>query len=311
LDQATTALIAASIESIEKVGPYNSKFSLIEIEDFREKKRKEILERAQEIIIKWRAARKTEETKALSSIMEKAEPTKPVSWGPDNLPAGPDVKSSEELIIVEGRADVALLLSVGIRNVVATNGVNIPQSLIDLTKTKKKVTVLVDGDRVGEMILRELIRMDAKIDFVARAPKDKEVEELSPSEVLELLNKALPLQEFLATSLSQKKLSRLSREQINMLKERVSQVKGKLISLLLDSEGNVVGEVSVSELFDSLDRYENVKYLIFDGVVTQRLIDKASSIGINVIVGERIGKIEKQPEELLVLKCDDLVQAPS
>lgn len=308
LDQATTALIAASIESIEKVGPYNASFSLIEIEDFREKKRKEILKRAQEIMIKWKAVRKTEESKALSTVMEKAESAKPVSWGPDELPAGPEVDSSEELVIVEGRADVALLLSIGIKNIVATNGVNISPSLVELTKTKKKVTAFVDGDRVGEMILKELLRLNAKIDYVAVAPKGKEVEELSPSEALEILNKALPLQEYLSTTTSQKKLLQLSKEQIALLKEKVAQIKGKLTSLLLDENGNVIEEIPIGELYEKLDQHDNVKYLVFDGVVTQRLLDKSAGLGIQVIVGERIGKVEKQPEKLLVLRSEDLLQ---
>lgn len=308
LDQATTALIAASIESIEKVGPYNASFSLVEIEDFREKKRKEILKRAQEIMIKWKAARKTEESKALSTVMEKVESAKPISWGPDELPAGPEVDSSEELIVVEGRADVALLLSIGIKNVVATNGVNISQSLVELTKTKKKVTAFVDGDRVGEMILKELLRLNAKVDYVAVAPRGKEVEELSPSEALEILSKSLPLQEYLSTTTSQRKLSQLSKEQVALLKEKAVQVKGKLTSLLLDEDGNVVEEIPIGELYEKLDKHDNVKYVVFDGVITQRLLDKSASLGIQVIVGERVGKVEKQPESLLVLRSEDLLQ---
>lgn len=308
LDQATTALIAASIESIEKVGPYNANFLLLEIEDFREKKRKEILKRAQEIMVKWKAIRKTEETKALSAVLEKAESAKPVSWGPDELPAGPEVDSSEELVVVEGRADITLLLSIGIKNVVATNGVNISQSLVELTKTKKKVVAFLDGDRVGEMILKELLRLGAKVDVVAVAPKGKEVEELSPSEALEVLNKAISLQEYISSVSSQKKLSQLTKEQIALLKEKVAQVKGKLTSLLLDEDGNVVEEIPIGELYEKLDQRDNIKYLVFDGVITQRLLDKSAGLGIQVVVGERIGKVEKQPEKLLVLRSEDLLQ---
>lgn len=306
LDQATTALLAATLESIEKVGPYNSKFSLSEIEDFREKKKKEIVDRAQDIAQRWRAERMTADAQALSGVIVSKESPKPISWGDDNLPAGPDVESSDELVVVEGRADTVLLLNLGIRDVVGTNGVNVPKSLADLTNRKRKVKAFLDGDRVGEMILRELLRSGAKIDEVMRAPSGKEVEELTPKEALDILKKPVPLQEYLATLGAQKK-AEIAPEQFQKLKERATHVRGKLVSVLLDEKWDMLAEVPVGELYGSLDQYRDARALVFDGVATQRLIDKAEALGMKVIVGERIGKVEKQPSEMMIFRIDDLL----
>lgn len=305
LDQPTTALLAAALESIERVGPYNAKFSLIEIEDFREKKRREIVDRAQEIMQKWRAQRRSEDIKAIADVVGKSESLKPITWGPDQLPAGPDVETAEELIVVEGRADIISLLLAGIKNSLATNGVDIPESLVNLTKNKKRVVAFLDGDRVGEMIFRELLRSGAKIDFITKAPVGKEVEELDPTEILDLLGKPIPVQKYLLSLGAQGKMP-LNDEQINALREAASYVREKLLSVILSAEGERIAEIPVSELFDSLDQYEGAFGIVFDGVITQRLIDKAQSLRFKVVVGERVGKVEKKPIDLMLLRMEDL-----
>jgi len=277
----------------------------VDIEDFRERKRKEVVNRAQEIMQRWKAERRTEDTKAIANVVESTELLRPTSWGPDQLPAGPDAETADELVVVEGRADISLLLAAGVKNSVATNGVNVPQSLVNLTKNKKQVVAFLDGDRVGEMILRELLRSGARVDSIARAPAGKEVEELNPTEILDLLGKAAPVQEYLIALEVQKK-RQLSEEQLKALREGASHVKGKLLSIILSEDGEQIAEIPVGELFDSLDQYKGEFATIFDGVITQRIIDKAESLGLKVVVGERIGKVEKKPSDVMVLRMEDL-----
>jgi len=197
LDQATTSLLAAAIESIERVGPYNCNVQLTAIEDIREKRRKMIVDRAKHILQRWSADTRSGSAEALKEITDVAKVRDIVSYGPDNVPAGPEAALSNELIVVEGRADIALLLKTGYKNCVAVNGVTVPKSVVDLTLKKEKVTALVDGDRVGDMILRELARV-GKVDFVAKAPPGREIEELSPSELIDLLGKRVPLSDYVA-----------------------------------------------------------------------------------------------------------------
>jgi 5S rRNA maturation endonuclease (ribonuclease M5) len=108
-----------------------------------------------------------------------------VTWGPDKLTCGPDVESSKELILVEGRADVLQLLRAGINNVVSTNGTSVPKSLVDLM-SKKTTIAFVDGDRGGDLIIKALSSV-GKLDYVAHAPDGKEVEELTGKEIIKSL----------------------------------------------------------------------------------------------------------------------------
>lgn len=305
LDQSTTALLAATIESIDRVGPYQTKFTLKEIEDVREVKKREIGERAKEIMQLWRAQKKTHEAEIVEEVHKSAEEQRIISFGDTALPSGPEVETSKELIIVEGRADVQLLLSLGMKNVIATNGVEVHRSLVNLTKSKERVVAFLDGDRVGDMILKSLIREGARIDYVARPQKGIEVEDLSPSDALSLLNAAEPLPQYLAREEGEKRISKIPDTMKKSIAAEAVNVKEKLLSSLLDENGEKVAEIPVTELYDKLDAYRGVIGIVFDGVVTQRLVDKANSLGIRLIVGERIGSLEKKPEGMMIMRLAD------
>ncbi|GAH32666.1 unnamed protein product, partial [marine sediment metagenome] len=153
--------------------------------DVRETKRQRIIERAAELLKEW-------DQKSLdqSEIEEKIDTDiklgEIISWGPEKLPAGPDVESNPELIIVEGRADVLNLLRVSVKNTISVQGTHVPKSVIKLAKQKKSVTAFVDGDRGGTIILNELLQV-TKIDNVARAPEGFEVEELTRKQLVKAL----------------------------------------------------------------------------------------------------------------------------
>ena len=102
-------------------------------------------------------------------------------FGRDKLSAGPAIEESDDIIIVEGRADVLVMLKHGFKNVITMNGTSCPQTIKELTK-KKETTVFVDGDRGGNLIIRELLSV-ADLDFVCKAPDGKEVEELTKKEI--------------------------------------------------------------------------------------------------------------------------------
>src|SRR3989338_8792328 len=102
LDKAETAIIAAALETIERIGPCNSKVK-VEI---------------------------TEEVSQSVRVLEITE------WGRERLPAGPAVEDSEDIIVCEGRADVLNLLKNGFKNVVAINGTSVPESVKELCRQK-------------------------------------------------------------------------------------------------------------------------------------------------------------------------------
>ena len=181
LDKAETAIIGAALEIIQRIGPCNAKVRVENIEDVRISKRQFVIERAKELLrtltdaVLPNSQEIAEEVAASVRVMEITE------YGRERLPAGPDIEESQEIIVVEGRADVINLLKNGFKNCIAINGTSIPQTIIELCK-KKTVTVFVDGDRGGSLIVQELLSV-TDVDFVTRAPDGKELEELTKKEI--------------------------------------------------------------------------------------------------------------------------------
>lgn len=181
LDKAETAIVAAALEIIERIGPCNSKILVKSIEDIRMSKRTQVIERAKELLRQMADTVMPDSQEISEAVSESVRVMEIVSYGADKLPAGPAIAESEEIIVVEGRADVVNLLKHGIKNAIAMNGSNVTQTLIDLCK-EKTVVVFVDGDRGGILNIKELMSV-TEIDFVARAPDGKEVEELAMKEI--------------------------------------------------------------------------------------------------------------------------------
>ncbi|HEX6252692.1 MAG TPA: DNA primase DnaG [Nitrososphaera sp.] len=187
-DISTAALIAAAIESIDKVGPFPAKFGLVGIDDIRAIKKKVIVDRAKKIVQDWATRTISEGDEMLKDVYDASKPGKLTNFGKAQLACGTGVFDSAWIILVEGRADVVNLLRAGYDNAIAIEGARIDESVTILTEGKHVVAFL-DGDRAGDLILKEL-RGVVKIDKVLRAPPGKEVEECSPLEISEILKDA-------------------------------------------------------------------------------------------------------------------------
>ena len=190
LDQVETAIIASALETVDRVGPCKANIKVIGIEDVRVTKREVVIERAKELLADLMKQSKGTGSDITDLIRQSIQVEGIISYGPDRCPAGPNVKDSESIIIVEGRSDVLNLLRAGIKNAIAVEGTNIPETVQTLSK-EKVTTAFVDGDRGGELILRELFQV-ADIDFVARAPRAHEVEELSAKQLVKCLRNKIP-----------------------------------------------------------------------------------------------------------------------
>src|SRR3989338_7690119 len=185
LDKTETAIIAAAMEIIQRIGPCNAKIEVQKIEDIWISKRQFVIERAK-VLLKQLTQETLPDSQELSDeVAQSVRMMEVAEYGTERLPAGPDVDSSDELIVVEGRADVLTLLKHGFKNTISMNGTSCPQTIKDLSKVKS-VTVFVDGDRGGDLIVRELLGV-ADIDFVTKAPDGKEVEELAKKEIHQAL----------------------------------------------------------------------------------------------------------------------------
>ena len=190
LDKVETSILAAAIETVDRIGPCNARISIKKIEDVREEKRKKIISRASDLLKKWETESSQDSSEIHDEVIKAARVGGITNYGP--LPAGPELNSSDTIIIVEGRADIAACLRAGVRNTVAVQGASVPRAVSDLTK-KKTTIAFLDGDRGGDLILKELL-MYSEVDYVARAPVGIEVEDLKPKEIVEHLSNKVPIE---------------------------------------------------------------------------------------------------------------------
>jgi len=285
-DVDTCALIAAAIESIDKVGPFDCKFKLDSIDDVRASKKEDIVRRAKEIKQKWSTKSVSEGDTMLKDVHE-GHSGKVSEYGPNKLPCSSGIFDSPWIILVEGRADILNLLRAGYDNALAIEGARIDESIKDLCAKKDKVVAFLDGDRAGGFILKEL-KSVVNIDVELRADEGIEVEELTPQRVADILKDVTD------NAKQQTKPNQVS-ESDKPLAEATSKVYHNLNETLeaigLDSTNNELFKVPISELVDKLTTQSGVKYLILDGIITQRLLDAAKQSGIEYIVGHRIANL--------------------
>jgi len=197
LDKTETTIIAAALETIDKIGPTDAKISIKDISDVRGGKRDYILERAKALLAGIKNTG-MDSTEMETELRESSRVAKAVTYGPEGLAAGPDIDSADELIVVEGRADVVNMLRHGIKNVIGMQGTRFPKTIATLSETKE-ITLFVDGDRGGKLIAQN-VADNAKVVYIAAAPDGKEVEELSGKELLQCLRKKVAAEVFLKQS---------------------------------------------------------------------------------------------------------------
>ncbi len=296
-DIVTTALVAAMVESVEKVGPCDAKIQLVEIQDVREAKRKQIAERAKEILKEWYIKSASEGEKIQNEIYEVLKPYRVIEWGPDRLPAGPDVDKSDTIILVEGRADVINLQRAGYTNALALNGVKVPESVIQL-KGKKNLIAFLDGDRGGDLIQKELEQMLGDIP-IYRAPPGKEVEELTPAEIKEILE-GKPKKEEVEVKVE------IDGALLEKIKSIYPNLKETLEAVILDKDLNEIARIPINELMQAIEKVSEGKHIILDGIATQRLVDAAKNYGFETVVAFKQAEGLKLPEGLRVYTFSQL-----
>ncbi len=303
LDRVSAAIIAASIESINRVGPCSARVTLKKMEDVRDARRRTIIERAKEILHEWTIEALPSTEEIFREVSETLRLAKVEKYGPEELTAGPDVESAKEIIIVEGRADVINLLKCGIQNVIALEGAKVPETIMRLSR-EKEATALLDGDRGGDLILKELLQV-TNVKYVARAPPGKEVQELSSKEISTALQQRVPIEEVKVKK---------ERRKILVPKQIVDAVRGlegTLEAVLFNEKMEQIQRLPVSELAEKLQQVEGADTVVFDGVITQRLVDIASEKNIKYLVAARISDVVKQPLRVHLLTFADIGASPS
>jgi len=354
-DKVETAILAAALETIDRVGPCIAHIAINRIEDVRASKRRYVIERAKRILVEMFDENILETEEITEEIKQSVRVEEIIHLGKDSLPAGPNVLDSDAILVVEGRADVLNLLKYGIKNAVAVGGTNVPPTIPDLC-AKKVVTAFTDGDRGGELIVKELLQV-ADIDYVARAPEGKSVEDMTQKEIVRALRQKIPVEQVLDQykiknqpkrkrdiTTKRKSLIRekpfcvrnmaeraeaiaprriVPREVVpraiphveekvvapevvspepepepekEWFRQHVDELDGTLSARLMDRNHNILKEVAVRDLARELKETNgDVSGVIFDGVVTQRILDIAAEKGLEYLIGAKMGNIAKSP----------------
>ena len=321
MDMVDTCILAAALETVDKVGPFDAKLTIERIEDTRSVKRKFVVDRAKELLKQLIHEELPEKKEITQMVSEEVKTAGVVEYGKERLAAGPNIDSSDEIIIVEGRADVINLLKNDITNVIAIGGADVPETIVELAK-EKETTVFLDGDRGGDMILKGLLNA-TEVDYVARAPPGKEVEELTRKEIIKSLRARIPLEQAQPKELYgyyKRKIEGEEKEEtkkpleekvesevvedkiIEQLKQSLNEVSGKLKARIYNAKGEVVREVAVRDLIKVLgEMKEETKAVVLDGIITQRLVDIAETRGIKYLMGIKQGNIYRMPKDVHIV----------
>ncbi|HTW76391.1 MAG TPA: DNA primase DnaG [Thermoplasmata archaeon] len=358
LDQVETAILASGLETVDRIGPCRAKIEIVSVEDIRISKRQKVVERAKEILGRLQEESKGVGVDLTEAVRKAVQVDEITTYGTEHLPAGPNIDQADALIVVEGRSDVLNLLRCGIKNVIAVEGTSVPQTVKDLSRGKT-VTAFTDGDRAGELILREMLQtMD--VDFVARAPRGSEVEELTQKQLLKCLRNKIPINQYLemsgfeSTGATREPREdrgdggnrgerrddrngggrREDRERMPPPPQRappppppppvaaplppdlahyfelLNGIENASRALFVGPDDAVVGEAPIKEMYEALAALSTpAKALVFDGIVSQRLVDVAQEKGIGTVVASRLGPVGKIPEQVRVFTKADLGMA--
>ncbi|SMD30492.1 DNA primase DnaG [Picrophilus oshimae] len=308
LDQVESSILAAALETIDRIGPCKAKVEIESIEDVRINKRDRVIKRAEELYRKMGENGKSLSESIVQTVREEVEKKEIISYGEEHLPAGPAIEDSDSIIVVEGRNDVLNLLRYGIKNTIAVQGTSVPKTVKELSKSRT-VTLFVDGDHGGDLIIKEMLQV-ADVDFIARAPPGTEVEELTYKQIIKALKYKTPVEQYLETHGMIEELKEWSSRNTKELEERqgneLKNERPEKINENEESEKNVeLKEGSVQKLetvpeFDPSSP-ESIKFKLKQLYESRELelFDGQSSVG-KFPVSDAIEKIESMHGDLLI-----------
>ena len=299
-DIDTCALIAAGIESIDKVGPFDCTFTLDTIDDVRAAKKFDIVQRAKEIKQKW-ATKTVSEGENMLNDVHQGDSGKLSTYGPSKLTCSSGAFTSKWIILVEGRADVINLLRAGYDNVLAIEGAKIDESIKELCAEKDTVVAFIDGDRAGGFILKEL-KSVVRLDYELQADEGVEVEELTPQRIDEILR---PIADEIKNGKPAPKLASSYDKSISEVAAKIFPTLNETLeAVALDSDQNEIFKVPISEVVSKLSSQSGIKYLLLDGIITKRLLEGAKNAGIECVVGHRVAKLSNSDGMILKTFAD-------
>ena len=324
LDKVETSIVGAALEVIQRIGPCNAKIKVIRIEDVRISKRNTVIERAKELLKNMMENTLPDSQELSDEVAYSVRVMEIQEYGKSRLPAGPSVDESDEVIVVEGRADVLNLLKHGIKNAIAINGTSVPDDIVELGK-RKILTVSVDGDRGGDLIIKELLSR-VEIDFVTKAPDGKEVEEITKKEIHKALRSKIAAEQAkmdipakteerrivrtesrpAPTQRTRFRKARVTPEEKEKFKSMLEDLIGTRGTYILDDKLNILGKVPVTELGSTIKSLNTGIYaVVFDGIIDKGLISEAERSSIKFMVAMD-SKVDDSETRINILTNEDL-----
>ena len=298
IDQVSTAVIGAALETIDRIGPCKAVIKVKQIENIRSAKRDHVIDRAKQLLLDIVNSASGESKNILDEV--KAVLTLDTEVEFEEMTAGPNVKNSDSIIIVEGRNDVRNLLKFGIKNAIATMGSGIKPELAVLASKKKTVTAFLDGDRGGKLLLMEISgTLGKSLTHVAFAPQSREVEHLEGKVVTKCLGQKETATKAVARiqteiqkdddkAVGKGKASLEAPDEIKGWAPMMDGLKANHAVIVL-SDGSGSDPVGAKALEAALGDSDGAQGLVFSGKVTDRIHELASGAGINVVVGKTVG----------------------
>ena len=301
MDNVETAIIASSLETIDRIGPCAAKIVVTEIQDVRSTKVNAVIDRAKDLLLEMVNSGDA----ATKTVIEEVRSVLTVGTAKSyhGLTCGPNIETSDSLIIVEGRNDVRNLLNFGIKNAISCDGAGtIKQELIDLAKSKGNVILAIDGDRGGEMLFRQL-NETMKIDFVAQAPVGQEWELLPQKTATKCLSQKVETAKFAAklpvdapSEGSEAWLEEAAEEaaeeapaEVHEYFDHIADLKANN-AVFVNVDGTISDAVGPSKLAAAAEEADGAVAIVFNGAVSDRILDIASEAAIETVIGTKEGK---------------------
>ena len=299
MDNVETAIIASSLETIDRIGPCAAKITVKEIQDVRSTKVNAVIDRAKDLLLDMVNSGDA----ATKTVIEEVRSVLTVGTAKSfhGLTCGPNIESSDSLIVVEGRNDVRNLLNFGVKNAISCDGAgSIKQELIDLANGKGNVILAIDGDRGGEMLFRQL-NETMKIDFVAQAPVGQEWELLPQKTVTKCLSQKVEADKFAAQLpedeptedadawLDDMPEAEEAPAEVHEYFDHIAELK-KNNAVFVNVDGTISDAVSPAKLAAAAEEADGAVAIVFNGPVSDRILDIASEAAIETVVGTKEGK---------------------
>jgi DNA primase len=319
MDTTNTVIIAAALETIEKIGPCQAKAKVSKIENIKEIKVKEIIAHAKEVLKKFMSV-SIDSQELIDKVNSEMKMSQATEY--KGIVCGPNLQYHDELFFVEGIREVQNLLKTGIKNVAAFGDMSNKETLKELAE-KYEIIALVDRGKTH--LVKQLMEF-ADIDNFATPDGHGKIHALNSKELHKAIRNYVSTEQLVGQvrkypthrpesraparpappvrqdsrapprpdSRSRQGHPRHERPQrvspipahiSTLLKDKKKELhKGE--AFVLDAHFNVLGKLPVAEVGATLGGLSNVKAVVVSGDIDSDLINSAERNNVEFLAGD-------------------------